>query len=1030
MSVFDPIGDSAFALKTEGQEIKLTFKQGVPATGQGTVEWNIPTPAHGCNSGEAGAYAGILILLRTEPLDASNIPQDGEIYVADPTADADLSTADKIGDAFVVGVFYEAELKAQNGTLTTSLVINNIKPNTAYYIGGYAVDAQYRYHSEGVRAYSDSYGDKAGTGIPSYQHVKLGTNGSGILPTDGTGLLPGATYEFDIIVDNSFPTGYDYRTIQVSIDGINAGTYQDLVDEINKQMQLSDNPPQSPVPPNTNSFYWDPAEEQLYQFDGTTHDKIDAIVEPTDPAVIAMGTYWYDSANKVLNRNNIPNPTGWNVINHIEGEYDLTNPECSLYWYNGTIGRKWDSTTWCNQITLVSAEDPSICPTVQCGTYWYNEAALTLYKWNETTIRWDEKSAIYWPEAPNTLSDGTYWFNDTSNKLNLRVGSTWSDITSTSIISEIEPTTLTDGLVWYKSSTEELKIYSTSLSAWVDTDILVWAEDPTDVNSCDLWWNSTNDELKVWDVVNNEWDLVISFVISSNDPSQITAIVVDTLWYNTTDSSLTRWDGSDWVAVDFIEKITDPTVLVMGDAWYNPTTNEWKVYNTPASGWNIINPIDSPFDPTSIPNNTYWYDTTNNALFVRNGTTWTTVTFSTIPYFPIRKSMWYDTSENILKMWDGTAWVEAEYDVSAYINPAGGITFRTTKLGSSTAILIPTPPGSVSEPVVVGTGFADFTEFDINPVTGYTYERDTTGRVYSARLINDGSFLWSNLSPYGKLQVPTAGNDGKSGVPSYMEIGVGTDGTPDERRELMDSLRAQLGYPAIKVELTNYQLDTAIQNALETFRTVTGSAYRRGFYFLNIEPGKQQYIMTNRVMGYHRIVNVTAAYRFTSAFLSSAHGSGVYGQVVLQHLYNMGTFDLTSFHLVAQYVEQLEHLFATRLTHTFHENNRVLSFFNSFTRPERVLLDCMIERTEQDLFKDRLTKRWIERYALSEAMLMLAQIRGKFSSLPGAGGGISLNASELITQANTIREKLEEEVDNYIVDTPEDVGQYSTFILG
>jgi hypothetical protein len=188
--------------------------------------------------------------------------------------------------------------------------------------------------------------------------------------------------------------------------------------------------------------------------------------------------------------------------------------------------------------------------------------------------------------------------------------------------------------------------------------------------------------------------------------------------------------------------------------------------------------------------------------------------------------------------------------------------------------------------------------------------------------------------------------------------------------------------------------------------------------------------MTNKVIGYNRIVSVTAAYRFTSAFLSSAHGAGAYGQIVLQHLYNMGTYDLTSFFLVSQYVEQLEHLFATRLTFSFHENERLLSFYTAFTRTERVLLDCMVERSEQDILRDRISKIWVERYALAEAMMMLSQIRGKFATLPGAGGGVSLNAAELVTLAQSYREDLLMQLEDFTADQPEEVGMHSSFILG
>ncbi|GAG61428.1 unnamed protein product, partial [marine sediment metagenome] len=257
-----------------------------------------------------------------------------------------------------------------------------------------------------------------------------------------------------------------------------------------------------------------------------------------------------------------------------------------------------------------------------------------------------------------------------------------------------------------------------------------------------------------------------------------------------------------------------------------------------------------------------------------------------------------------------------------------------------------------------------------------------------------------------QITPPVYGIDGVIGTSTYDLIDVGDDGTPDERRELMDSIRRQLGHPVVTVELTTYQLDTAVTAALESLRKRSSIAYRRGFFFLDVNAYSQEYLLTDQTRGYHTIVDITSCHRFTSAFLSSAHGSGVYGQVVLQHLYNMGTYDLTSYFLISQYVEQLEHLFATRLVYHWMETERKLWIHQVFTRQERLLLDCAVERPEQDLLKDRWCKSWIERYALSEARLMLSEIRGKYSTLPGAGGGVSLNASELINRVDTDRAEL------------------------
>jgi hypothetical protein len=216
-------------------------------------------------------------------------------------------------------------------------------------------------------------------------------------------------------------------------------------------------------------------------------------------------------------------------------------------------------------------------------------------------------------------------------------------------------------------------------------------------------------------------------------------------------------------------------------------------------------------------------------------------------------------------------------------------------------------------------------------------------------------------------------------------------------------------------------MNTAIQGGIESLRKRSASAYKRQFFFLDVLPRQQSYELSNRRIGYHKIVHVMAAYRFTSAFLSTAHASGHYGQMAIQNLYHMGTYDLTSYYLVAQYIETLEEMFATRLTFNWYEDTRILNFYQAFYHPERVIIDCTVEKTDQELLKDRYTKTWIERFATAEAMYTLGMIRSKYASLPGAGGSISLNADLLISEANAMKIDLYQQLDDYLAN---DITQY------
>ena len=89
-----------------------------------------------------------------------------------------------------------------------------------------------------------------------------------------------------------------------------------------------------------------------------------------------------------------------------------------------------------------------------------------------------------------------------------------------------------------------------------------------------------------------------------------------------------------------------------------------------------------------------------------------------------------------------------------------------------------------------------------------------------------------------------------------------------------------------------------------------------------------------------------------------------------------------------------------------------------------------VERTEQELLVDRFTKGWIEKYATAEARLILSEIRGKYATLPGAGGGVSLNAGELMAKAEADKADLYQQLDDYIVNNPEEWGMESQFIIG
>ncbi len=1108
MGVFDNVGDIPGKLSQEALQVKLVFEPNVPNPGQATISWNIPTPN---SPNSTTAYAGIVVVFANEPLNLHNIPKDGADLTGDPTLDPTLFSGDKIYNAFVLASIYEPDVIAQGGTPTTSIVVSNYDINRNYYVGAYIMDAQRRYDQSGSRAYSDrinNYKDQPGQ--KAQQPVLLAFNptrfSSGALPTDGTNLVQGANYQFQVIHDSGYPNGRNTVTnMLIAFDGGQALTYGDMVKEINKQMAIQSYKQTiiSPIYPGQGLYYWNGT--TLTQFDGQGNFNSipNLIIEPNDPSQVASGTYWYNPTTGTLEQ---WNGTSWVSVPQILFPSDPTQPAAGTFWWDNSTNAAYSrcGNTWCEvpvNETYTQTNDPA-CPAtpVDCA-FWYNTTTTTLNTWANGA--WTPAYAVTWNEAPSALAAGTYWFDLTNSLLYTRSSGTpqtWliqPFINSATDPSLVATNAVVAGTLWYNSTTEVLQQRDPTNTTWTTLTVLVWPSDPTNVISCTLWYDTSvstiTPTLRQYDILTRQWDAVTPYFDQATDPYGTPNLAVGSVWYNPQTNILSVWNGSAWDAqTPFINFASDPTTPTNGTGWYNTSDNVVSIWGSPVpSGWNVISPIISSNDPTTLPTGQMWFNNgTPNALNQWNGTGWMSVPFVTVQPFIQKRQVWYNTNTEQLLRWDGRKWYPIPPKVIARLDNRGNCLFETTATGSNEVVIIPIPNAinwMASGAVTYGTGSADYIndswspyEFfpfgTQSPVDGYalpfpiSYNGMITGLdyfgdfgwgepngsmnasdgtdltlnswvqfsgssgaysvPYRAIPISPNAFLWSQLKPSANILIPVAGQDGVSGTPTYAQLGVGTDGNPDERRNLMGIIRERLGYPTVTVELTDAQLDRAVTNAIEVFRQKSSMATFPAAFFLDIEPYNQVYKLTNKAVGYNKIVEVLAGYRFTSAFLSSAMGAGVYGQVVLQHLYNMGTFDLLSYYIVSQYVEALELMFATRLTYWWDTNTRELRFHQSFVRPERILLAVTIEKTEQELFGDRYIKQWIQRYAMAEAMNMLAQIRGKYSTLPGASGSVTLNAADLRTQAQEYYTQCQDEIDNYIVQDVESYGAYGNFAIG
>jgi hypothetical protein len=218
--------------------------------------------------------------------------------------------------------------------------------------------------------------------------------------------------------------------------------------------------------------------------------------------------------------------------------------------------------------------------------------------------------------------------------------------------------------------------------------------------------------------------------------------------------------------------------------------------------------------------------------------------------------------------------------------------------------------------------------------------------------------------------------------------------------------------------LAEDQFNIAIDNALDEFRRRADNAYTHRYVIFTLKEGQQVYYLNDPRLQTDKIVNVINIHRISMLGVSAlSTESNVYAQAFFHQYYTGSMVDVLSIHLSHQLSEVFEKIFAGNLTFTWDEASRQLQIHRRMRfGEEKVLLEVVMERTENELMLDRWAKQWIQGWAHAELKEMLGMIRSKYSSgLPGATGGLSLNGDLLLSEARQDFEELLRQITDYEV---------------
>jgi hypothetical protein len=450
---------------------------------------------------------------------------------------------------------------------------------------------------------------------------------------------------------------------------------------------------------------------------------------------------------------------------------------------------------------------------------------------------------------------------------------------------------------------------------------------------------------------------------------------------------------------------------------------------------------------TVAPQNPYngqvYFDTSVNAVFIWNDqmSTWVQSNQKTVPLGQIvpvsKKQLFFNNIDAKLRFFDGTAWVDC---TAANTRVKMGAAWAPFSTSTVTATL---PQPAVAGDFIYITNKAATSAPPTIDVKFFSLGMWFNPSPETVQVFVDGS--WSPIAPstqsWGQRepQVPTIGDffyqtttrdllvwagsewvkadTENEGTPSTDKIGIGTDGSYDERLRLIKILKHQLGYPSICAELSEEQFNVAIDNALDEFRRRADNAYNMRHVSFSLKKGQSMYYLNDPRNKTDRIVNVIKIHRINQLGVSSlSSDSGLYAQTFFNQLYQGSNVDVLSIHLMSQLSETYDRIFAGNLAFHWDEASRQLTVLRRInTEEERVVLEVVMEKTEQELLLDRWSKQWIQSWSQSECWEMLGEIRSKYGSLPGPAGGISLNGAELLQRSTDLQAELLRQITDYEV---------------
>jgi hypothetical protein len=231
-------------------------------------------------------------------------------------------------------------------------------------------------------------------------------------------------------------------------------------------------------------------------------------------------------------------------------------------------------------------------------------------------------------------------------------------------------------------------------------------------------------------------------------------------------------------------------------------------------------------------------------------------------------------------------------------------------------------------------------------------------------------------------------------------------------QSIKDYILGRLGFPVVRVELTDFQIKSAIDES------ITNLDYHAPFWCTQMA-AFETFAGVNAYMLPTHIANSLNYCVYKKSLLSIQNMAGTlefdFFIKYFQDNFLFSNFAVSDYYLMQMNLEMIRKILSQEGSWDVINGNILQLYPAPALNGETVVL---VYRGLDTATMHPYYKNWIQRYALAVAKGVLGEIRGKYSSLPSPGGGASLNGAALTQQSEQEKEKLKEELLSEIEEPP------------